>query len=138
MNKPKYLAIKKKNVFNIVNLYIIILFFSNFNLFCCPGVGEHNRKAEEAMIDIQDDNEDEKDQSESEKDRTADGDIQYPEYPDFIISLQNETYFNNIIKFDKKKYQVGNFATNKNGDLILELYENTEASSSSSLFFLTI
>ena len=137
MNKAKYLAIKKKNLFSIVNLYIIILFFSNFNLFCCPGINEQNQEGQEAMIDIQDDNEDEKDQSESEKDRTADGDIQYPEYPDFIISLQNETYFNNIIKFDKKKYQVGNFATNKNGDLILEVYENTETSSSRLFYGLT-
>ena len=87
MNKAKYLAIKKKNLFSIVNLYIIILFFSNFNLFCCPDINEYNQEGQEAIADIQDDNEDEKDQSESEKDRTADGDIQYPEYPDFIISL---------------------------------------------------
>ena len=55
----------------------------------------------------------------------------------FIIPIHNETYFNNIKEFDKKKYQVGNFATNKNGNLILELYENTETTSKRLFFGLT-
>jgi len=57
--------------------------------------------------------------------------------PTSIISLQDETYFNNIIKFDNKRYQVGRFATNKNGDLILDLYENTETTSTRLFYGLT-
>ena len=54
-----------------------------------------------------------------------------------IVPLKNETYFDNIIKFDRGRYQVGNFATNKNGDLILELYENTVTTSKRLFYGLT-
>ena len=57
--------------------------------------------------------------------------------PKNIVPLQNETYFDNILKFDRGRYQVGNFASNKNGDLILELYENTETTSKRLFYGLT-
>ena len=51
----------------------------------------------------------------------------------------NAQYFNNIIKFDSKKYRVNNFAQNKNRDIILELTElkedNNNELSSSKLFY---
>ena len=57
--------------------------------------------------------------------------------PNFIISLYNKAYFNNIIKFDKNRYQVGKFASNKNGDLVLELYENNKTTSKRLFYGLT-
>ena len=39
------------------------------------------------------------------------------------LNEEAEICFNNIIKFDHKKYQSNNFAINKKGDLILELTE---------------
>ena len=49
---------------------------------------------------------------------------------DLTISIKEENIFNNIIKFDNKKYKSGNTAINKKGDLILEYFENNEISSS--------
>ena len=54
------------------------------------------------------------------------------------LNEEAEICFNNIIKFDHKRYQSNNFAINKNGDLILELTEyNDEYDSitSSRLFY---
>ena len=53
--------------------------------------------------------------------------------------LNNGECFNNVIKFDNKKYRANNFATNKKGDLLLELTElkedNNNEFSSSRLFY---
>ena len=54
-----------------------------------------------------------------------------------IPSLNDNQCFNNVILFDKKKYQAGNFAINKKGDLILELSEDNEISSSRLFYGLT-
>ena len=40
--------------------------------------------------------------------------------------INNKKCFNNIIQFENKKYRANNFATNKKGDLILELTELKE------------
>ena len=57
-------------------------------------------------------------------------------YPE---ELNNIDCFNEIIKFDSKKYRANNFAQNKNGDIILELTElkedNNNELSSSKLFY---
>ena len=57
----------------------------------------------------------------------------------FQEELGNVQYFNEIIKFDSKKYRANNFAQNKNGDIILELTElkedNNNVLSSSKLFY---
>ena len=39
-------------------------------------------------------------------------------------SLFNTKCFNNILKFDNKRYRNGHFATNQKGDLIIEFSEN--------------
>ena len=59
---------------------------------------------------------------------------------DLQNDLNDEKCFNNVIKFDSKKYRANNFATNKKGDLILELTELKEEEdnnefSSSRLFY---
>ena len=54
------------------------------------------------------------------------------------LNEEAEICFNNIIKFDHKRYQSNNFAINKNGDLILELTEYNDeydAITSSRLFY---
>ena len=35
-------------------------------------------------------------------------------------SINNAECFNNIIKFDDKRYRAGSFAKNKNGDIVIE------------------
>ena len=46
-----------------------------------------------------------------------------PEEDVFPPSLRDNRLFNNILMFNNKKYQVGNFATNINGDLIIQFSE---------------
>ena len=52
-------------------------------------------------------------------------------------SIINSNCFNNILKFNDKKYKSGNFATNKNGDILIEFYEDNETSSSRLFYGLT-
>ena len=51
--------------------------------------------------------------------------------------LSNEYCFNNNIFFDSKKYQINNFAKNENGDLMLQISEQTKygIKSTSRLFY---
>ena len=48
---------------------------------------------------------------------------------DIVLSINDTNYFNNIIKFDNKKYKSGKFARNNKGDLILELSDNNDINS---------
>ena len=48
-----------------------------------------------------------------------------------VLPYLNETQcFNNILIFDSRKYQAGNFAANKNGDILLQFSEFNEDYSS--------
>ena len=52
--------------------------------------------------------------------------------------INNKECFNNILIFNQKKYQVNNFATNKNGDILIQYNEyinNYEEKNSSRLFY---
>ena len=55
----------------------------------------------------------------------------------FPPSLNNNQFFNNKLIFNNKNYQAGNFALNKNGDLILQFSEDNEISSSRLFYGLT-
>ena len=107
MKIDTYITIRSQKPLSLVNFYIILILFLS---------NFHSNYCQDSLI----------------------GELQPISIdPRSIISLQNETYFNSIIKFDKKRYQVGRFATNKNGDLILELYENTETTSTRLFYGLT-
>ena len=51
--------------------------------------------------------------------------------------IMDDICFNNLLMFKNKEYQEGNFAIDKNGNLIVEFYENDENEevSSSRLFY---
>ena len=56
----------------------------------------------------------------------------------FGPNINNKECFNNILIFNQKKYQVNNFATNKNGDILIQYNEysnNYEEKNSSRLFY---
>ena len=40
--------------------------------------------------------------------------------------IMDDICFNNLLMFKNKEYQEGNFAIDKNGNLIVEFYENDE------------
>ena len=53
-------------------------------------------------------------------------------------NIKNPDCFNNILKFEHKEYQVNNFATNKNGDFLIQYNEHSneeDESFSSRLFY---
>ena len=56
---------------------------------------------------------------------------------DYPVSLSNRVCLNNNIRFDSKKYQINNFAKNENGDLMLQISEQTKygIKSTSRLFY---
>ena len=56
---------------------------------------------------------------------------------DYFPSIFDTHCFNDILIFNNKKYQAGNFATNKNGDIILQFSEEDELSSSRLFYGLT-
>ena len=57
--------------------------------------------------------------------------------PDLKLSIDNTNVFNNIIKFNNKKYKAGKFSINNKGELILELSENNEINSTILFYGLT-
>ena len=52
-------------------------------------------------------------------------------------NIKNKDCFNNIIIFNQKKYQVNNFAKNKNGDILIQYneYNNYDELNSSRIFY---
>ena len=148
-----YFPLRKQNILTRLNLYIFILFLSNLNSFSCEEKYDITKdNLEKGIIDPNvytplpegnyHPNSQEIEQngqivSYKVKCNVEDADNKKDNYTDLILSLKNQYYFNNIIKFDKKNYQSGKFATNRNGDLILELYENVENVSSRLFYGLT-
>ena len=61
----------------------------------------------------------------------------YCSFSDNYIQLTDDNCFNKILVFKNTNYQVNNFGTNKNGDLVIEFIEYTEYDelSSSRLFY---
>ena len=57
--------------------------------------------------------------------------------PEIKLSIDDNNYFNNIIKFNNKNYKAGKFAINNKGELILELSENNEMNSTILFYGLT-
>ena len=53
------------------------------------------------------------------------------------LFLNNTNCFNNILKFDQKKYQLNNFAKNENDDIFIQFseYKKDDKLSSSRLFY---
>ena len=52
-------------------------------------------------------------------------------------SIKDTECFNNVLFFNNKKYKAGNFATNKNGDIIIEFSEDDGITSSRLFYGLT-
>ena len=106
----KLVSPKKQNILIKSNLFFILfLFISNLKPFNCQP-GNQN-------VDLNEE-------------------IDLNEYA-FPPSLNNNKFFNNKLMFNNKNYQAGNFAINKNGDLILQLSEDNEISSSRLFYGLT-
>ena len=139
-----YFPLRKQNILTRLNLYIIfILFLSNLNSLSCQQKYDITKdNLNKGIVDPNEytplpegnyhPNPQEIDQngqigSNNVKCIVENTDSKKDNYTDLILSLKNQYYFNNIIKFDKKNYQSGKFATNRNGILILELYENVES-----------
>ena len=90
----KIFSLKKQNKLVKSNIFFILLLLtSNLNSFNCPL----------AIRELPEEN-------------VLDEEV-------FPPSLRDNRLFNNILMFNNKKYQVGNFATNINGDLIIQFSE---------------
>ena len=57
--------------------------------------------------------------------------------PGIKLSIDDNNYFNNIIKFNNKNYKAGKFAINNKGELIFKLSENNEMNSTILFYGLT-
>ena len=120
--------------FKLKNINSFILFFiclSAFEfIYCQEKVGEsnHTRNLDEVGQNQEDDYDP---NSEPLKDNF--GLLSCRSEPD----IYNKECFNNIIMFNHKKFQVNNFAANKNGDVLIQYneYNNYDEENSSRLFY---
>ena len=125
---------KNSNLKNI-NFYILLfLSLSVFkSLYCQEKVGNSNpeRNLDKETIGRKIDEGDTNPYPEQYKDNFGFYSCHFDPY------ISNKECFNNIIMFNHKKYQVNNFAANKNGDILIQYneYNNNEEYNSSRLFY---